>query len=127
MEVVDRTQRNFIEVMNRKYCNARASWEMKLEIKSGLNSSESLKSHKVHRLHSNALTSLCVGSFLYRSLIFGTATNSDIFFHNPKSQFLTSKLAALTHIFPLFSRSVASLGLIFESSVHFWSNQVKLY
>lgn len=79
MEVVDRTQRNFIEIMNRKYCNARASWEMKLEIKSGLNSSESLKSHKVHRLHSNALTSLCMGSFLYRSLIFGTATNSASF------------------------------------------------
>lgn len=79
MEVVDRTQRNFIEIMSRKYCNARASWEMKLEIESGLNSSESLKSPQVHRLHSNALTSLCVGNFLYRSLIFGTATNSAIF------------------------------------------------
>lgn len=79
MEVVDRAQRNFIEIMSRKYCNVRASWEMKLEIESRLNSSESLKSPQVHRLHSNALTSLCVGSFLYRSLIFGTATNSAIF------------------------------------------------
>lgn len=35
MEVVDRTQRNLIEIGNRKYCNARASWEIKLESESG--------------------------------------------------------------------------------------------
>lgn len=117
MEVVDGTQRNFIEIGTTGNTlmpglHGRWNWRVSLD----LNSSGSLNSHRVHRRHLNALSSLCFGHLLC-VLNFWPCTNPSnvspsqiqIPFLFPKSK---SKSIGLTHLFPLFPRSVASPWLI---------------
>lgn len=127
MEIVDRTQRYFTEIGDRKYCNAsapgRSNWRVSLD----LNSSGGLNSHRVQRFHSNALSTLCFVSLLcvLNFLLWHHPIQS---FSTPNPNSLEVDWLAWPHLFPSFSLvSSQPCGWFFlELCFHFWSNQLKL-